>query len=187
MNSQVEVSRTSSFPPLVKQKKAAVKKLPNIAVIEKEAVRVAEAYLLAARVREQNRKLREKNKINNGRSSFALMMRKDQWVIETIKKEQVTKRALLRLSPGEWRSRIFALPEPLRTKIGILVWWDYFGGRPVTRRWPELDGIIAAHAKLDDYPEFSREELICNLHLVGYSSYMAWRRITEQSGEEDVG
>ena len=35
---------------------------------------------------------------------------------------------------------IDAISDPiLRTQAACIVWWDYFGGREVADRWPQLD------------------------------------------------
>ena len=136
--------------------KAARKtKVPDIHLVEKEAARVAKAYKEAQKTREENRKIREKNKREESKKGkkagiLSLLVKNEKWVTRAIKKEQASKRAMINVTPEEWRERILQFPEPLRTKIGFIIWWDFFGGRRVTKRWPHLDDILSNHAILVD-------------------------------------
>jgi len=146
--------------------------------IEKEAVRVVEAYQMVAQTRVQNGLLK---KMGVPRKHHK---KNPPAVLRLVKKEREARRVLDGVSPSEWRRRVLQLAEPIRTKIGCLVWWDFFGARDVTERWSELDDIVNGHKKLHDYPDFSREELINGLLCVGYTSYLAWKRINESLDDE---
>ncbi len=163
--------------------KAARKtELPDIHLVEKEAARVAQAYEEVRKNREENRQRRK----NGGRKPgvLSLLVKNDKSVIRIIKKEQACKRAMSSIKPKEWRKRIMHLPEPLRTKVGHIIWWDFFGARRVTKRWPHLDDILANHAILVDETSFSRDELVLALYNAGYSACEALKRINESYTDE---
>lgn len=74
-------------------------------------------------------------------------------------------------SPAQWRKEISVLEEPVRSRVACIVWWDYFGGRKVSDRWPHLDEYVNV-----PYTPAPREAVTMALKKVGYSEKHAIRR-----------
>lgn len=85
--------------------------------------------------------------------------------IELIAKRQV--------SPATWKALIAKVPKNCRCEVAHIVWWDWFGGRIATERWPHLDQYLRR-------PVWSKptdDEIIEGLVLCGYSEKHAISRI----------
>lgn len=81
---------------------------------------------------------------------------------------------LVAVTPIEWRKRIDQIANrTLRIQIACIVWWDYFGHRLTSHRWPELDDLIDAwHPSHNVSIKALRDGLI----KVGYPRDLAIRR-----------
>ena len=96
-------------------------------------------------------------------------------------------RALKSRMPDEWARQIKRLTIPylpmpafgvtemhIRTSVACIVWWDFFGGRPVPDRWPHLDIYLNK-----PYVRVPREVMIEGLVILGYPQKWAEARIKE--------
>lgn len=154
----------------------------DIRLVEKAAARVAKAFEEARKTKKENKRRRK----TGGRSagSLSLVVKNNKWVTRAIKKERDSRNILGRMQPEQWRERIESLEEPLRTKMCFLVWWDFFGSRRVTRRWPQLDHILANHEILVGNSCLNRDKLVLALCNIGYTPYEATKRISESMDDE---
>jgi uncharacterized protein YjeT (DUF2065 family) len=94
-------------------------------------------------------------------------------------------RALKSREPDEWKRLIKKLTIPylpmpafgvtdehIRTNVACIVWWDFFGGRPTTDRWPHLDIYLKR-----PYVWLPRAVMIEGLVILGYPPKWAEARI----------
>ena len=81
--------------------------------------------------------------------------------------------ALKSKPPEQWRVEVDAISDPdVRNRVACLAWWDHFGSRPVSHRWPHLDKFLGA-----PYVPVSDTQLKRALCQCGYSPEIAHRRI----------
>ena len=53
--------------------------------------------------------------------------------------------ALKSKPPEQWRAQLDAVSDPdVRNRVACLIWWDFFGHRSVSNRWPHLDEFVSA-------------------------------------------
>jgi len=87
--------------------------------------------------------------------------------------ESITRAELNEKTPDQWEREISKLrPYAVRLRVACLVWWDYFGGRKYTDRWPHLDGYLG-----QDYIETESSDVAAGLRRVGYTPYMSEKRV----------
>lgn len=99
-----------------------------------------------------------------------------------LRRETVMAAACRDKHPEQWRKDIAKItPLAVRVRVACVVWWDHFGGRPVsaTERWGQLDEWLEMKVSVvADY------ELAAALAQVGYSPAAAKQRA---EGEEIEG
>jgi hypothetical protein len=86
---------------------------------------------------------------------------------------------LKRMSPRQWRNRVDAVPLKMRTEVAHVIWWDWFAGRSVTERWPDLDTFI----KRPKWHQPTDTEIVTGLMLCGYSQAYAIKRIGNKNNK----
>ena len=75
-------------------------------------------------------------------------------------------------APETWRDLILTLPWQLQAPVASIVWWDKFGGRMSSERWPHLDLWVN-----QPHQEPAEEELIEALCAMGYGRRYARQRV----------
>ena len=91
--------------------------------------------------------------------------------------------ALRNRTPEEWRENIERIRcHNIRLKVASIVWWDFFGERNTTERWPHLDNYLSQYGR----ERYTREETVMRaLMLVGYPEHQAIKRcITPKDANE---
>lgn len=84
-------------------------------------------------------------------------------------------------TPVEWRTLVRQIKcRPARIQAACIVWWDYFGSRNASERWPHLDRYVDAWRRT---PRASRAKLLDALLQLGYPERLAMKRI--KSMEDD--
>lgn len=86
--------------------------------------------------------------------------------------------------PDIWREAIDGIADmSLRVQVACIVWWDYFGSRPMNNTWPQLDDYKAAW-KSGTKVDFKKvRQALCK---IGYPDHIADRRgrkVKESSDE----
>jgi hypothetical protein len=98
-----------------------------------------------------------------------------------MKAETVSRRVLKDRAPEVWVAMIEDLEEPIKTRAAKIVWWDFFGNRFVSERWPHLDGYLNRPIEF-----VAHEDLVSALYKLGYSAYYATNRIDTEEEIEDT-
>ena len=82
---------------------------------------------------------------------------------------------LLRLRPPEeWSEMIHSIRDhAVRIKVACIVWWDFFGNRSTSDRWPHLDTLVE---KGCGNFSFNRTLVAKALVRLGYSASESTRR-----------
>lgn len=76
-------------------------------------------------------------------------------------------------APEEWLDRLSWIDDiPLRNSVAKIVWWDFFGIRPCTRRWDHLDHYLKTPSE-----DVEETILMLGLRAVGYSEERASMRV----------
>ncbi len=81
------------------------------------------------------------------------------------------------VSPQQWRTRVAAVPKKMQTEVAHVIWWDWFSGRDVSERWPDLDIYI----KRPKWHQPTDAQVIEGLMLCGYSQRYATKRIINKT------
>ena len=87
--------------------------------------------------------------------------------------------ALKRVSPKQWRNRVASVPKKMQTEVAHVIWWDWFSGRDVTERWPDLDTYI----RQPKWNKPTDAEIVAGLMLCGYSQPYATKRIGNKNNQ----
>jgi len=74
-----------------------------------------------------------------GRVILRLPHKIEQWVNDAYEREMERTTALRAKTPEQWEADILMLPLSQREAVAKIIFWDYFGARIVTERWPHLD------------------------------------------------
>jgi len=89
--------------------------------------------------------------------------------------EQVWSRAANDLTGADWRRQVDTIDDKaIRMQVACVVWWDYFGGRPASDPWRELDAYKAVWV-----PEkyLNPAKVSKSLNNIGYPARRAESRI----------
>lgn len=78
-------------------------------------------------------------------------------------------------TPQEWRDMIDALDigHVERVQVATIIWWDYFGERVTSQRWPHLDDIRSQWRDV----AFDRATVVNALATLGYAPHRAELRV----------
>lgn len=91
----------------------------------------------------------------------------EPWARELINNERSIRYYLRHKTPEQWLADIELLPDFMQVRIAHIIWWDFFGGRKISQRWPHLDHYL-------DQPIMhwlTRDEIAAALHFCGYSQF----------------
>lgn len=98
----------------------------------------------------------------------------EKWVGPYLLREEKHSSFLTRKTPVNWKRDVELIADQiLRAAVASIVWWDFFGHRPVRQRWPHLDKYLD-HV----YVPIDKEEMKRGLALAGYSPWHAHRRLS---------
>jgi len=92
---------------------------------------------------------------------------------ECLDRESAAARLMKERSPDQWLKIIKSLPKRVQSRVACLVWWDYFGGQRVDKRWAHLDDLISK-----PYQHLPLADVIEGLTLVGYTPWAATCRVS---------
>jgi hypothetical protein len=78
-------------------------------------------------------------------------------------------------SPQQWRDAIDLIENvEVRARVACIVWWDYFGGQSVRKRWGQLD----VYLKMPVVP-MKNSVIEAGLIIAGYTPTRAKSRIAK--------
>lgn len=110
-------------------------------------------------------------------TDIAMIQANTSWK-ETRKAETEWVRAAKARPPEEWLAAIESIKdEEARTHAACIVWWDWFGGRPATKRWSHLDQYMTQWETITTPIASSRvTQALC---IAGYPVRLAEKRVKE--------
>jgi hypothetical protein len=77
-------------------------------------------------------------------------------------------------TPEGWKAAVLEITDKeLRRATANIIWWDYFGRRTVSERWPHLDAFIGCSENVYVDPREIRDALV----QCGYPFAVAARRM----------
>lgn len=78
-------------------------------------------------------------------------------------------------TPEKWRNAIDGIADVIvRIQVACIVWWDYFGSRPASDPWPQLDDYRDAYK--NDHNADPKKVRRALMH-IGYPEHIAYRRM----------
>lgn len=86
----------------------------------------------------------------------------------------VAKRVLGKLHGQAWLAQIGMIKdEETRIRVANIVWWDFFGGQTVEKRWPEFDGYLEAFKSVNADVKLMEDTLACSMEPIDREIMMA--------------
>jgi len=93
--------------------------------------------------------------------------------------ETIAKAAMEARTGQQWADIVASISDDnLRVQVAMLVWWDFFGDRTQSDRWPHLDDYLTL-----PFVDSPKDELRQALWSVGYPAYDAAHRIKSARGK----
>ena len=103
------------------------------------------------------------------------------WAYDLVQGELRTRRELNARSPEDWLSLLADIvPDTdIRHNAALMVWWDFFSNRLVSRRTPAFDGFLAVPAA-----PVRKIDLCATMHRLGYSPSVAFYRTSSRCQDQ---